>query len=137
VRSVGTLAPNKPYHFELVRLGEKQTISVKTAVRRSEADIGKMNQKLWPGLAVVEINDQIKKQLNLTDTAGKIVIGRVADGSPASSAGLRMGDIVKEISGKKLNNVMDFYRAINNARDKEIMFRVYRDGNDFLVGLVK
>jgi Do/DeqQ family serine protease len=137
VRLVGTLSPNKPYRFELVRFGDRTSITVKTAVRRSETDINKMNSKLWPGLAVAEINDRIRKELNLAADIGKIVVGRVADGSPASSAGLKTGDIIREIGGKKLNNLMDFYRAVNDSGRKEIMFRVFRNGNEFLVGLVK
>jgi membrane-associated protease RseP (regulator of RpoE activity) len=137
VRLVGTLSPNKPYSFELVRFGERKTLSIKTAVRRSETDIRKMDSKLWPGLTVAEINERIRKDLNLAPDIGAIVVGRVSDGSPASSAGLRTGDIIKEVGGKKLNNIMDFYRAINDSGRKEIMFRIYRNGNEFLVGLVK
>ena len=64
------------------------------------------------------------------------MIGSVAKGSPAFTAGLRNGDIIKEINKKKINSVIDFYRILNRNENEELIFKVNKQGTDVILGIV-
>ena len=64
------------------------------------------------------------------------MVGSVAEGSPAYTAGIRNGDIIKEINKKKINNIMDFYEILNRNDDDEIIFKINKQGTDVILGIV-
>ncbi|GAB4221673.1 MAG: Do family serine endopeptidase [Spirochaetales bacterium] len=136
VRLVGNLSPGDVAKFQVIRFGETRTMTVRMEARKPESELQKISRKAWPGFSAVELTEQIRKNLGLGAEAGKVIVGNVTSGSPADSAGLHTGDIIREINGKKINTVADFYRAIN-MNGKEYMIRINRSGNDFLIGLVK
>lgn len=136
VRLVGNLSPGRVTEFQILRFGETRTLSVRTEARKPESDLDKVTRKAWPGFSAVELTERIRRNLNLGTEAGKVIVGNVTSGSPAESAGLRTGDIIRELNGKRINSVTDFYREIN-TNQKEFMIRINRSGNDFLIGLVK
>jgi S1-C subfamily serine protease len=43
---------------------------------------------------------------------GRLVVIRVADGGPAEQAGIEAGDIVLAVSGRKVQDLADFYRRL-------------------------
>ena len=137
VRLVGNLTPGKTVEFQIIRFGENMNLKVKTAVRKPEAEMAGIAKKAWPGISAVELTEKIRKDLNLASDIGKVIIGNVSGGSPADSAGLRTGDIIREVNGKKITSIMDFYKAINDTEKREYMLRIHRAGNDFLIGIVK
>ncbi|HOV62753.1 MAG TPA: PDZ domain-containing protein [Spirochaetia bacterium] len=110
-------------------------IKVKIDVRDADSESLK-SQKAWPGMVVVGITDQIRKNLNLPKKGGNIVVGSVEQNSPAAIGGIRPGDIIKEINGKSIDTVMDFYKALSDNKS-EVMIRIVRQNNEFVLGLVK
>jgi serine protease Do len=136
VQLVGNLIPGRTSQFQIIRFGETKTLQVRTAVRKSEKEVS-ADKKMWPGFSAVEMTEKIRKDLNLPSDSGKVIIGNVNQGSSAASANLRTGDIIREINGKKIATIMDFYRAINEGDKKEFMLRIHRSGNEFLIGIVK
>jgi Do/DeqQ family serine protease len=137
VRLVGNLTPGRTVDFQIIRFGETMNLRVTTAVRRAEKDLGDITKKAWPGFSTVEITEKIRKDLNLTGDIGKVIIGNVTSGSAADTANLKTGDIIREINGRRINSIVDFYRAINDTDKKDFMLRIHRAGNDFLIGIVK
>ena len=117
--------------------GEKVTLKAKLATREEEAKIQKKSNKLWPGLTPVKITDDIRKQLNIPVGTGKIIIGNVLQSGPADIAGIRAGDIITKINNERINSVLDFYTALNNPRERKVMFNIVRNGNELLIGLLK
>ncbi|MDR1932896.1 MAG: Do family serine endopeptidase [Spirochaetales bacterium] len=136
VQLVGNLVPGRTVEFQLIRFGETKTLQVRTAARKSEKEIAGA-QKLWPGFSAVEMTEKIRRDLSLSADNGKVIIGNVTQGSSAASANLKTGDIIREINGRKIATIMDFYKAINEADKKEFMLRIHRSGNEFLIGIVK
>ncbi|MFQ3621721.1 MAG: PDZ domain-containing protein, partial [Spirochaetales bacterium] len=136
VRLVGNLNPGTVTQLQVIRFGETLTVSVRMEARQPETELDKLARRAWPGFSAVELTQQIRRNLNLSADAGRLIIGNVTSGSSAESAGLRTGDIIREINGKRINSVADFYRAIN-VNQKEFMIRINRSGNEFLIGLVR
>ncbi|RKX90996.1 MAG: hypothetical protein DRP59_08785 [Spirochaetes bacterium] len=133
---VGNLEPGKTYSFRVIRYNNPVNLRVKIATRKDEEEIIKDSKSLWPGVTVVGITKDIQERLNLKSNIGKVMIGAVSQNTSAFKAGLRSGDIVKEINRKKINSVMDFYRIINNAHSKEFIFKVNKQGTDVILGIV-
>ncbi len=92
------------------------------------------------GVGTHDINDELAVSLGLKDK--KEVISRfglyaemgafvleVWSDTPASKAGIRPGDVVSEIGGKRIENTTDLQHAIRHAKvDTRIIVKVIRDG---------
>jgi S1-C subfamily serine protease len=132
---VANLPQNRAADFDIIRGGKRITLTVRIEKRGDEDQLGENSNKLWPGLSVVKINDYIQQQLDLPRRVGNLVIANVQEGSPAAIAGLKPGDIVMDVNGKRVPNAMSFYRSLNED-STEVLFRIYREGNELIIGLV-
>ncbi len=137
LRIVGNLAPGKSIQFNLVRSGSLRQLNVKMEARAEESEISKQSKKIWPGISVIKVTDRLREQLNLSRSAGQVMIGVVRKGSPSAIAGFRSGDIVKKINGRDVKDVAEFYRLLNNVSEKQLMFTIFREGAEILIGLVR
>lgn len=92
------------------------------------------------GVGTHDINDELAASLGLKDK--KEIISRfglplemgafvleVWSDTPASKAGIRPGDVISEIGGKRIENTTDLQHAIRHAKvDTKIIVKVLRDG---------
>ncbi len=134
---VGDLSPGRESTFEIIRYGQRMKISVKIAIRKEEKKVIALKKNLWPGFTVVPLTDEIKKELKLKNSLEGVLIARVEKGTPADIAGFKELDVVEKINDKKIENIMEFYRSLNDTKNKEILFKIKRDKNELLIGLVR
>jgi len=92
------------------------------------------------GVGTHDINDELAASLGLKDK--KEIISRfglyeemgafvleVWSDTPASKAGIRPGDVISEIGGKRIENTTDLQHAIRRAKvDTRVVVKVLRDG---------
>jgi serine protease Do len=88
-------------------------------------------------MSVVEATEQIRENLDLSSRGGDLIIGQVASGSPAATAGLRSGDIITRVNSEEVSTLAEFYRALNDAGGDEVVFRIRRNDTNLIIGLVK
>jgi regulator of sigma E protease len=62
-------------------------------------------------------------------------VGRVADGGPAATAGLRTGDTVVAVNGRAISYWEDLDRAVTGASGRPLELRVRRDGAEQTVSV--
>ena len=92
------------------------------------------------GVGTHDINDELAASLGLKDKKefisrfglyaemGAFVLEVWSD-TPASKAGIRPGDVISEIGGKRIENTTDLQHAIRHAKvDTKITVKVLRDG---------
>ena len=92
------------------------------------------------GVGTHDINDELAASLGLKDKKefisrfglplemGAFVLEVWSD-TPASKAGIRPGDVISEIGGKRIENTTDLQHAIRHAKvDTKIIVKVIRDG---------
>jgi len=123
LREVGTRRVGEKVKIGLLRDGKPLTVNVKVGQRPKGASVdtiapdGKEEPKeeAWRGITVKPITDEIAEQLKIDDAEGVIVEG-VENGSPAQDAGIRRGDIIREINRLPIKGVDDFNRAIRGAK---------------------
>ncbi len=134
LQAVSDLEPGTRARFTVNRYGRPRTITVSAGTRPER---GSELSGLWPGLSVVEISDEIRENMDLSARDGDIIIGRITPESPAAVAGLRSGDIVTRVNGESVETLADFYRAMNESDDDEIVFRIRRSNTNLIIGLVR
>jgi len=59
------------------------------------------------------------------------IVDQVLDGSAAAGAGLKKGDKILAISGTEIRNFDDMRAIISISADKELQFKIEREGNVF------
>jgi len=82
----------------------------------------------WLGVTVQDITEDIAGNLKLKETAGALV-SDVFEGDPADKAGIKAGDIIIEIDGKKIKDTRELLRIVASfSVGKKIDIKVLRDG---------
>jgi serine protease Do len=85
-------------------------------------------REVWVGVRIQEIPAALAESLELESTDG-VIVASVDPGSPADKAGVRRGDVVRQIQGERLRNFEDARRALYGALvGDQIMFLVERGG---------
>jgi serine protease Do len=80
------------------------------------------------GIGINSVTPENSSFFNLPDAQGAI-ISQVTQGSPASNAGLKNGDVLRELNGKKIDNASTFQVAVSEmAPGTEIDLNILRDG---------
>jgi S1-C subfamily serine protease len=85
-------------------------------------------QHAYLGTRLRPLTQPIAQQLGLDSTAGALVVG-VEDGSPADKAGVKPGDVIVKLAGRKVAIVEDVISALRGASPGEAVdMQVVRDG---------
>jgi len=125
VLAVGDLKAGEQATFVVIRNGAEKTITVRIDERKE--NVVADNSKLWPGVIVTPINDEIRDALKLDAKMRGLYVVEVIAKSPAAVMGLRRGDIIVGINGESARTLSDFYRLLNDKTKRDIWFEVQRD----------
>ncbi|HET8547906.1 MAG TPA: PDZ domain-containing protein, partial [Bryobacteraceae bacterium] len=81
------------------------------------------------GIGVAEIDAERAKALSLKEEQG-VEITRVEDDSPAAKAGLRVGDVVLQYNGQRVEGTEQFMRLVRETpAGREVRLLVSRNGS--------
>jgi Do/DeqQ family serine protease len=132
---VGGLAAGKTYTFSLVRYGARMSLPVKIGLRDDQDKVAQ-DRNLWPGMTVIDLDDQVRQEANIARNATGVAVGYIASqDTPAAVAGLQIGDLITGINGKPVRNMMDYYKALNDPAHREVTFNITREGTQISVGI--
>jgi len=88
------------------------------------------------GLNVMGLTKEIAKQLGFTKDEKGVVVVRVEPSTPADEAGIKKGDVIKEVDKKQVDNLEDFNRIVSNLkRNETILLFIARGDKKFYVTL--
>ena len=131
--------PGQTIQLGILRNGTPMQISVKvgeyhkpgTQVAENEggghgqANTGKL------GLAVDDLNQDARQQLQVPEDVKGAAIANVRPGSPADDAGLQPGDVVLEVNRKPVTSAEQFSNAVHaNPAGKDLLLLVWSKGNN-------
>jgi serine protease Do len=133
---VGDLRPGERARFDLIRDGSPLSVTARIVARGQESEISKQASRVWPGLYITDVNQEIRKSLELPALKTGVVVAAVEQGSASAVAGLRQGDVIESVNGRNVKNVADFYSLIDTKKNTELSFRIFRQGVELVVGLV-
>jgi len=82
------------------------------------------------GVYLQDITEDLKDGIGLSSLSG-VLVSEVLDNTPASRAGLKSGDVVLELDGKKVEDVQSFRLAIAALPvGKTVSLKIFRDGKE-------
>lgn len=89
---------------------------------------GKIDRNFWTGMNYRAIDNNIAKYLGLETTEGAVIV-EIAPRSPATIAGLEVGDVIQEMNGKVIRTDEDVAMIVNDSRTgDELKMKVLRKG---------
>jgi len=90
-------------------------------------DTGKVSRP-YLGIYYQGLDDQLAQYLDLPDSKG-VIIRSVEKDSAADKAGLKVGDVVREINRQKINETDDLQKIMGKLKvGDEANFLIIRDG---------
>jgi len=117
---------NASVKLDVVREGKRITVPVRLG-ELSAHDV--MNERVTRqcGVTLQEIDAKTAEKLG-RDGPGGLIVLKVIPGCPAEEAGLRFGDIIEEVEGKKVDTLSGFYRDFSAARPGQVLIKITRRG---------
>ncbi len=83
-------------------------------------DVGKLPTTPWLGADVQDVDAIMRIQLNLPDSKG-VLVGYVAPNSPASLAGLAIGDLIQQVGTTRIRDVRQFQSIILKGQPGQVL----------------
>lgn len=123
-RAVASARPDTEHNVKVLREGKEAEVKVKLdAAADTSVAKGKAAEEARGrlGVTVRSLNDEEKKKYG----DGLVV---VESHGPASEAGIKEGDVLLSVGGKKIRSFEQFKDAVN-AADKTLALQVARDGS--------
>jgi serine protease Do len=137
-RLVATLPPGSTTRVEVVRDGQRMTVTVALSERRDAvvaASLPQSRSDVKLGIDVQDLTAGLAEKFHLRETKG-VLIAKVEAGSLAQSEGLREGDLIKEVNRVDIGTVGEFTVAVSKVRRGEtLLLRVLRENRAFYVVL--
>src|SRR5919205_2669932 len=114
-------------------IGFAVPINIAKSVINELIQNGRVINRPWIGISYVKITRQLSQYYRLPTTEG-VLIANVEPHSPAGYAGLRKGDIIEAVDGKRIDDTVEISLNLRkkNISDK-IMMSVNRYGQRFEV----
>jgi serine protease DegQ len=69
----------------------------------------------WIGVQPMDLQPQMAQTIGITATSGVLIAG-VLENGPAAQGGLKPGDVVREVAGKKVDNVSALLTAVASLK---------------------
>jgi serine protease Do len=111
-----------------VKVGEYHKAGTEQASNNGAAGQGNTGKL---GLAVDDLDQDTRQQINAPADVKGAVVANVRPGSPAEDAGLQPGDVVVEVNRKPITSAEQFANAVHaTPAGKDILLLVWSKGND-------
>jgi len=135
-RTIAGFGVGDTVKIKVLRNGKPKTFKAKIAKREDTKVYARKNQKEQLdtlGIRVADLTPELARRYNIKEGEGVIVRG-VASDSKAEEAGLKVGDIIKEINHQTIGSAGDFSKAIDSIQNGEaINMFIRRPNRGFLV----
>ncbi|MBN1353379.1 MAG: Do family serine endopeptidase [Candidatus Omnitrophica bacterium] len=122
MREIGAKKINQDVELDIIRDRVPKKIKAKIGKRPSRMEMteGKVFEptvkvEKWRGIEVADVTDEIARQLGLTNKEGVVII-EIEPSSSFYEAGLRKGDVIREINKTKIKNLTDYKKITSEAR---------------------
>ena len=128
-RAVGLATPGQTAKLKVWRDGQERALDIRMTEQPGE------RQATTLGLTVKPATAEVARELELPSTDG-VVVDNVASGSAADKAGIRPGDVIREINRKPVKTMADFDRlARSTRREQPMTIKVQRGASSLYVAI--
>ncbi len=135
-RMVASEPVGKSVTVKILRDGKMTDRQVKVGEMEDKAEVAKRpSSHKSLGIAVQNLTPDIAKGLGLKKETG-VVVTQVEPGSPADDAGIRTGDVIREVNRKPVKNVEDFTQKVDKAKEQASVLLLLQRGENSLFAAV-
>ena len=110
--------------FTVIR--DKQNRDIQVRIEERTNEVASDNKKLWPGVIVVPLNDQIRQNLRLENDEKGLYAVDIISGTPADIVGLRVADRIISVNGETVSDLSSFYKVLREKTSSELWFGIVR-----------
>jgi serine protease Do len=132
-RTIADLAVGKKATVTLLRDGKEKTVNVKIAKRGDAEPLAQRkpedSEKL--GIRIAEATPETAKRFGHSESEKGVLVVGVEPGSKAAEAGVRQGDMVKEVNRKPVTSVPELRAEVE--KDDNVQLLVKRPNAGFVV----
>ncbi|MBI5893900.1 MAG: DegQ family serine endoprotease [Deltaproteobacteria bacterium] len=140
-KTVAATLPGKTVKIKIMRDGKEKVLAITVATMKEEGEITAKEEKEEAspenkiGISVQPITPEIARRYGFKETDGVLVV-QVKPDSPAGKAGIKRGDIIKEVNRLEITNLKDYKDAMKKAgKDKTVLFLIQRGSNTFYAAI--
>ena len=129
--AVTLLRDGKPVtrNVTIARLAAEQ-VAMAPAGRESEATSERL------GVMLAALDDEARQSLKLPENVDGVVVTGIDPSGPAAEKGLRPGDVIEQVDGRKVSAPGDVTAAVDGKESKNaVLLLVNRAGNEMFVGI--
>ncbi|MCL2669682.1 MAG: DegQ family serine endoprotease [Syntrophaceae bacterium] len=136
-RIVAATPVGKTVTVKVLRNGKELDRTVTVAELEEEAkETAKTEAQKNIGLTVQTMTPQLARQFGVKPDDG-VVVTSVVPNSPAAEAGLRVGDLIREVDRQAVKNTGDFQQRLAQAKDTVLLLIQRSDGALFVAVKLK
>ncbi|MCL2209981.1 MAG: Do family serine endopeptidase [Treponema sp.] len=121
---VGDLKPGDRATFTVIRDKQNRDFPVRIEARTDQ--IASDNKKLWPGVSLIPLTDQIRQNLNIDENVKGLFVYQLVAGSPSDIIGIKQGDLITSINGENVSDMAVFYKVLREKTASELWFGIRR-----------
>ncbi|HZC68576.1 MAG TPA: Do family serine endopeptidase [Nitrospirales bacterium] len=135
-RSVAGLAPGTKVDLEIIRSGERRSLTVDLGERKEETIVASIpspppQPEVKLGLNVQDLTPELAEKFKTKDQKG-VLVSKVEPGSVAQEQGLREGDLIKEVNRQIVTTTEEFKTAVAQTKKGDsVLLRVVRENRAF------
>ncbi len=122
-RLIANTSVGKKTDITVIRDGRKKTFTVTLSKRDTDKLTAKKQKGIDQGFGfrVDDLSPEMARRFGFGEDESGVVVVHVDSGGTADKAGLEVGDLIKEVNRKPVENAGDFADLISAARDADII----------------
>jgi len=127
-RIVAGTAPDKKVKVEVIRDGKTKTLTVKVGTMPGEITETEKAITTDLGLTVQTLTPDLAEQFSWSRDEKGVLITGVDPGGAGAEAGLRRGDLIKEINRQEIETTEDYKRILGKTKKGESVLLLIKRG---------
>lgn len=138
---VADTLPGSKAKIELVRDQKTRTVTVIISGGAPKATSQSQTQVTEPksllrdlGLSVETLTKELALPLQIKEASGVVIVA-MDPGSPASIAGLQLGDVIIQVNHQQIENAEDFNKVLAQTKESLLLLLVKRQGASLFVSV--
>lgn len=138
-RMVAATEPGTKVEIGIIRKGKAETVSVTIGQMPQEGgapETPSAEESAW-GITVQNLTPELAQRFGWKENEEGVLVSKVEEGSTAAEAGLRPGDLIKEVNQQPVTSVSEYRKILSEIKSGENLLLLVRRGQNTIYIVVK